>query len=107
MRTKILEKGVRPDGRSLTQIRPIWCETGVLPRVHGSGVFTRGETQVLSIATLAPVSEAQMIEGLGTEDQRALHAQLQHAAVFHRRGGPPQEPRPPRNRPWRAGQARA
>ena len=74
MRTKILEQGVRPDGRSLTQIRPIWCETGVLPRVHGSGVFTRGETQVLSIATLAPVSEAQMIEGLGTEtSERYMH----------------------------------
>ena len=74
MRTKILEKGVRPDGRSLTQIRPIWCETGVLPRVHGSGVFTRGETQVLSIATLAPVSEAQVIEGLGTEtSERYMH----------------------------------
>ena len=74
MRTKILEQGVRPDGRSLTQIRPIWCETGVLPRVHGSGVFTRGETQVLSIATLAPVSEAQVIEGLGTEtSERYMH----------------------------------
>ena len=48
MRKKILEQGVRPDGRSLTQIRPIWCEVGVLPRVHGSGVFTRGEPQVMS-----------------------------------------------------------
>ena len=74
MRRKILDKGVRPDGRSLTQIRPIWCETGVLPRVHGSGVFTRGETQVMSVATLAPVSEAQVIEGLGTEtSERYMH----------------------------------
>ena len=74
MRRKILENGVRPDGRSLTQIRPIWCETGVLPRVHGSGVFTRGETQVMSVATLAPVSEAQVIEGLGTEtSERYMH----------------------------------
>ena len=74
MRRKILDKGIRPDGRSLTQIRPIWCETGVLPRVHGSGVFTRGETQVMSVATLAPVSEAQVIEGLGPEtSERYMH----------------------------------
>ena len=74
MRRKIIEQGVRPDGRTLTQIRPIWCEAGVLPRTHGTGVFTRGETQVMSIATLAPVSEAQVIEGLGVEtSERYMH----------------------------------
>ncbi|MBQ4264303.1 MAG: polyribonucleotide nucleotidyltransferase, partial [Clostridia bacterium] len=74
MRRKIIEDGVRPDGRSLTQIRPIWCEAGVLPRTHGTGVFTRGETQVMSVATLAPVSEAQVIEGLGVEtSERYMH----------------------------------
>jgi len=74
MRRKIIEDGVRPDGRNLTQIRPIWCETGVLPRTHGTGVFTRGETQVMSVATLAPVSEAQVIEGLGVEtSKRYMH----------------------------------
>ncbi len=74
MRRKIIEDGVRPDGRSLTQIRPIWCEAGVLPRTHGTGVFTRGETQVMSVATLAPVSEAQVIEGLGVEtSKRYMH----------------------------------
>jgi len=74
MRRKIIEDGVRPDGRNLTQIRPIWCETGVLPRTHGTGVFTRGETQVMSVATLAPVSEAQVIEGLGVEtSERYMH----------------------------------
>ena len=74
MRKKILDQGVRPDGRSLTQIRPIWCEVGVLPRTHGTGVFTRGETQVMSIATLAPMSEVQVIEGLGTEtSERYMH----------------------------------
>ena len=74
MRRKIIEQGVRPDGRTLTQIRPIWCEVGVLPRTHGTGVFTRGETQVMSIATLAPVSEAQVIEGLGVEtSERYMH----------------------------------
>ncbi|MBR5560376.1 MAG: polyribonucleotide nucleotidyltransferase, partial [Clostridia bacterium] len=74
MRRKIIEDGVRPDGRNLTQIRPIWCETGVLPRTHGTGVFTRGETQVMSVTTLAPVSEAQVIEGLGVEtSKRYMH----------------------------------
>ena len=74
MRRKIIEQGVRPDGRTLTQIRPIWCEVGVLPRTHGTGVFTRGETQVMSVATLAPVSEAQVIEGLGVEtSERYMH----------------------------------
>ena len=74
MRRKIIEDGVRPDGRNLTQIRPIWCEAGVLPRTHGTGVFTRGETQVMSVTTLAPVSEAQVIEGLGVEtSKRYMH----------------------------------
>ncbi len=74
MRRKIIDQGVRPDGRSLTQIRPIWCEVGVLPRTHGTGVFTRGETQVLSVTTLAPLSEAQTIEGLGAEtSERYMH----------------------------------
>ena len=74
MRRKIIDKGIRPDGRGMTDIRPIWSEVSVLPRVHGSGVFTRGETQVMSIATLAPVSEAQVIEGLGEEtSERYMH----------------------------------
>ncbi len=74
MRRKIIDKGIRPDGRGLTDIRPIWSEVGVLPRVHGSGVFTRGETQVMSIATLAPIGEAQVIEGLGEEtSERYMH----------------------------------
>ena len=57
MRRHIIDKGVRPDGRKLTEVRPIWCEVGVLPRTHGSGVFTRGQTQVMTVATLAPVSD--------------------------------------------------
>lgn len=64
VRRKILDKGVRPDGRSLTEIRPIWCEVGVLPRVHGTGVFTRGQTQALTTCTLGPISEVQKLEGL-------------------------------------------
>lgn len=64
VRRKILDKGVRPDGRGLTEIRPIWCEVGVLPRVHGTGVFTRGQTQALTTCTLGPISEVQKLEGL-------------------------------------------
>ena len=67
VRSKILDKGIRPDGRSLTEIRPIWCEAGVLPRVHGSGVFTRGQTQVLTTCTLGSISEVQKLEGLDEE----------------------------------------
>lgn len=67
VRAKILEKGIRPDGRTLKEIRPIWCEYGILPRVHGSGVFTRGQTQVLTTATLGTISEVQKLEGLDDE----------------------------------------
>lgn len=64
VRAMIADRGVRPDGRSLTDIRPIWCEVGLLPRVHGSAVFTRGQTQVLTTCTLGAISEAQKLEGL-------------------------------------------
>ncbi len=64
VRAKILNDGVRPDGRDLTEIRPIWCEVGVLPRVHGSAVFTRGLTQAMTTATLGTISEVQKLEGL-------------------------------------------
>ena len=70
VRSKILNKGVRPDGRKLTEIRPIWCEVGVLPRVHGSAVFTRGQTQVLNCCTLGTISEVQKLEGLDEEDKK-------------------------------------
>ena len=64
VRKRISEEGVRPDGRGLKDIRPIWCEAGILPRVHGSGVFTRGQTQVLTTATLGTITEVQKLEGL-------------------------------------------
>ncbi len=74
VRAKITNGGVRPDGRKLTDIRPIWCEHGVLPRVHGSGVFTRGLTQVLTTCTLGTISEVQKLEGLDDEQyKRYLH----------------------------------
>ena len=74
VRAKITEKGVRPDGRTLTEIRPIWCEHGILPRVHGSAVFTRGQTQVMTTCTLGMMSEVQKLEGLDDETaKRYMH----------------------------------
>lgn len=70
VRSMILEDGDRVDGRSLTEIRPISCEVGVLPRPHGSGLFTRGQTQVLSVTTLGALSEDQLLDGLGIEDKK-------------------------------------
>lgn len=75
IREKILGQGVRPDGRKVDEIRPIWCEAGVLPRVHGSAVFTRGMTQVLTTCTLGTISEAQKLEQLDDDEQfkRYMH----------------------------------
>ena len=74
VRSMILDDGIRPDNRKLEEIRPIWCETGLLPRVHGSGLFKRGQTQVLSACTLAPASEAQVIDGITEQtEKRYMH----------------------------------
>lgn len=74
VRENILTKGVRPDGRKLDEIRPIWCEVGMLPRTHGSGIFTRGQTQVLTVATLGPISEVQKLDGIAPEiEKRYMH----------------------------------
>lgn len=70
VRKMILEDGDRVDGRTLTEIRPISCEVGILPRPHGSGLFTRGQTQVLSVTTLGGLSEDQLLDGLGIEDRK-------------------------------------
>ncbi|OJG18782.1 polyribonucleotide nucleotidyltransferase [Enterococcus canis] len=65
---------IRPDGRKLDEIRPLASEVGLLPRVHGSGLFTRGQTQALSACTLAPLGEHQIIDGLGVQDsKRFIH----------------------------------
>ena len=67
VRAKILNEGFRPDGRKLNEIREIWCEVGVLPRVHGSAVFTRGQSQAMSTCTLGMMSEVQKLENLDEE----------------------------------------
>ncbi len=74
VRKMILEEHKRPDGRKLDEIRPLSCEVGLLPRVHGSALFTRGQTQVLSIATLGMVSEEQELDGLDEQtSKRYMH----------------------------------
>ena len=74
VRSLILDDGIRPDNRKREEIRPIWCDTSVLPRTHGTGLFKRGQTQVLSVATLAPLSEAQTIDGITEQtEKRYMH----------------------------------
>ena len=74
VRERILSQGKRPDGRTPTDIRPIWCEVGISPRAHGSGLFTRGETQVLSFATLGTLGESQELDTLSpTDSKRYMH----------------------------------
>ena len=74
VRGRILNLGKRPDGRAPADIRPIWCEVGFSPRAHGSGLFTRGETQVLTLATLGTLRESQEIDTLSPVDtKRYMH----------------------------------
>ncbi len=74
VRSAITHEGIRPDGRATDEIRPITCEVGMLPRTHGSGLFTRGQTQVLSITTLGTSGEEQTIDGIGLEEsKRFIH----------------------------------
>ena len=74
VRSRILDRHLRPDGRSLTEIRPIWTKVDVLPRPHGTGLFTRGETQVLTFATLGTPRDAQEIDTLSPVDnKRYMH----------------------------------
>ncbi len=70
MRAMILDEGVRADGRKPTEVRPIWCEVGVIPRAHGSAVFTRGQTQVLSVATLAGPGMKQELDGVDPQTEK-------------------------------------
>ena len=74
VRSLILDDGIRPDNRKRDEIRPIWCDTSVLPRTHGTGLFKRGQTQVLSVATLGARGEAQTIDGITEQtEKRYMH----------------------------------
>ena len=70
MRAMITDEGVRADGRKPNEVRPIWCEVGVIPRAHGSAVFTRGQTQILSVATLAGPAMKQELDGVDPETEK-------------------------------------
>ena len=74
VRKMITMDKIRPDGRAIDEVRPISCEVGILPRTHGSGLFTRGQTQILNVTTLAPLRENQILDGLGVEEyKRYIH----------------------------------
>jgi len=74
VRRMITEEKIRPDGRALDEIRPLSSEVGILPRTHGSGMFTRGQTQALSVCTLGPLGDVQILDGLGLEEsKRFMH----------------------------------
>lgn len=74
VRRMITVEKIRPDGRALDEVRPVSCEVGILPRTHGSGLFTRGQTQILTITTLGALGEEQVIDGLGVEEsKRYIH----------------------------------
>lgn len=74
VRRQITEDKIRPDGRKLDEIRPLSSETGLLQRTHGSALFTRGQTQALSICTLGALGDVQIIDGLGVEEsKRFMH----------------------------------
>src|SRR5699024_3216476 len=74
VRRWLLDEQKRVDGRGMDEIRPLAAEVGLLPRVHGSGMFTRGPTQVLTVATLGPVSDQQMLDGIDPQEfKRYMH----------------------------------
>ena len=74
VRKTITVDKIRPDGRGLEEVRPVSCEVGILPRAHGSGLFTRGQTQVLTVTTLGAVGDGQILDGIGVEDsKRYMH----------------------------------
>ncbi len=74
LRTMVVDEKIRPDGRKPDEIRPIWCKVHYVPRVHGSGIFTRGQTQVFTAATLGSTSDAQRLDGVvALEDKRYMH----------------------------------
>jgi len=74
IRSRILDEGIRPDGRGMDEIRDIWCEVDVSPRAHGSGLFSRGETQVLTLATMGTPRDAQSLDNLTPdEEKRYIH----------------------------------
>ena len=94
VRRWLLDEGKRVDGRGINEIRPLAAEVGLLPRVHGSGLFTRGQTQSLTICTLGSTRDAQTMDDLGDTPVQAVYPPLQYAPLLHRRSPRPAQPRP-------------
>ena len=105
--TRSSTRAIRPDGRRTDEIRPIWCEVGVLPRTHGSALFTRGQTQALSVVTIGSRPGSAEDRRSRARGVQALHAPLQLPALLGGRGAAAARPRPSRDRSWRARRARA
>ena len=103
VRKMILKDHKRPDGRAIDQIRPLAAETDIVPRVHGSAMFTRGQTQICNVCTLAPLSEAQKVDGLDENIKSKRYAPLQFPILFCGRDETVQRAGTSRNRTWRAG----
>ena len=99
VRHKIAVDGRRPDGRSSEEIRDVSCEVGVSPRTHGSALFTRGQTQIMSLLTLGTAKEGQRIDDLSLEDGAQVHAPLQLPALLGRGDGLHARAEAPRHRP--------
>ena len=94
VRKIVLEEGIRMDGRGVDEIRPITVEVGVLPRAHGSGLFTRGQTQALTVATLGPASDVQRIDTISPETEKRYLHHYNMPPVQHRREQADARPRP-------------
>ena len=92
VREMILEEHKRPDGRKIDEIRPLSCEVGILPRVHGSAIFTRGQTQVMSIVTLGMKSEEQVLDGLDEEESKRYMHQYNFPSYSVGEARPPRGP---------------
>ncbi len=107
VRRWLLDEGKRVDGRGINEIRPLAAEVGILPRVHGSGMFTRGQTQVLTTCTLGGTKDNQLMDDLTDEQTKRYihHYNFPPYSVGEARA--PLQPRPPRDRPRRTGRARS
>ena len=108
VRKMILKDHKRPDGRAIDQIRPLAAEVDLIPRVHGSAMFTRGQTQICTVTTLAPLSDAQRLDGLDeaeTSKRYMHHYNFPSYSVGETK--PVQRTGTPRDRPWSAGRESA
>ena len=107
VRQRVIEEGVRVDGRGLKDIRQISVEVGMLPRTHGSALFTRGQTQALSVTTLGSMSDAQKLDGLGDDEKKRYMHHYNFPSYSVGESRPSRGPRPARDRPRRARRAGA